>query len=185
MRLPHKIATASVAWWEKHVPPLALFAFVLCVLPVFLFQRKLSVLAVMTALFFLLALSRRGKVRLFPSVMMVATITCFSLLTPYGKVLFRIGGPSGFAITEGAVTGGLRRGIILAGMVFLSQLSVTKALKLPGKTGMFLAQVFSYLEALTQTKPHFKPGQIISQLDQILCQIYESPEEDKQIRQES
>ena len=145
MKLPQKISAVTIPWWEKKVSPMVLFIFVISAFVIFLFQRNLAVLFAGDIIFFLLALTRKGKVKIMPSIMMIIAITFFSLLTPYGKVLYRFGN-LGFAITEGALIGGLRKGLILSGMIFLSQIAISKKLNLPGKIGRFVTKVFSYLE---------------------------------------
>ena len=100
------------------------------------------ILLLEATLFFLLALTRRGKLRLFPTVIMILIVVFFSLLSPYGKILLRIGGDKGFAITFGALESGLRRGIRLAGMVFLSQLIISSKISLPGELGKFAILIF-------------------------------------------
>ncbi len=170
MKLPEKIAATTVGWWHEKVSPAALFLFVLCAFVFFVFQRNLVVLFGMTFLFFVLALTRRGKVKVLPSVFMVLAVTLFSLLSPYGKVLFRVG--SSFAITQGALSGGLRRGLVLAGMMFLSQLAISRDLSLPGRLGEFVSRVFVYLDELGKEKLNLRPKMIISSIDEHLLKVF-------------
>ena len=173
MKLPQKISAVTIPWWEKKVSPIVLFIFVISAFVIFLFQRNLAVLFAGDIIFFLLALTRKGKVKILPSLMMIIAITFFSLLTPYGKVLYRFGN-LGFAITEGALIGGLRKGLILSGMIFLSQIAISKKLNLPGKIGRFVSKVFFYLDDLTNNKIEIKlkPSQIVSEIDRIISKVY-------------
>ena len=145
MSLPPHLAAVSRRFWDWLISPSLLFATVVLSFPAFLFQKNLAVLSSEAAIFFLLALARRGRLRLLPSILMIAGITFFSLFSPHGQVLLRLGG---LAITEGAIETGLTRGITLAGMVFLSQLTLNPQVRLPGRIGAFVVDVFSVLEGL-------------------------------------
>lgn len=184
MRVPPSAASFCGRFWEWLIPPSVLFVAVMLGFPAFLFQKNLGVLALEAAAFFLLALSRRGKLRLLPSVLMVAGITFFALLAPHGQVLARVGS---FAITKGAVEVGLSRGVTLAGMVFLSQLALSAEVRLPGKIGGFLVEMFQLLDVLAGERLEFghgdgsEPGNrkktggmkgLFSALDRRLYQVY-------------
>ena len=62
--------------------------------------------------------ARKGKVRLLPPLIMIASLAALSLLSPSGKVLHVIGS---FRITRGALEAGLSKGLTLTGMLFASQ----------------------------------------------------------------
>lgn len=121
-------------------------------------------------LFFILASIKRKKVKILPSILVTLTVTFFALLSPYGKVLLTLGS---FKITSDSLILGLRRSGILVGMVFLSQIIINPKIKLPGKLGKFLKQVFYWLEKLTEVRLKFKPKMIIETLDNRLCEIWE------------
>ncbi|AEE17800.1 hypothetical protein [Treponema brennaborense] len=170
MKLPVRVARACARFWETRLSARVLFVSALCCFPAFLFQQNTVVLACEAAVFFVLALTKRGSVRLLPPILVVAGVAFFSLLSPYGKVLFRVGD---FTVTAGALDGGLRRGLMLAGMVFLSQLAVSPRLMLPGKAGAFLSRMFSYLDELSSVRVPFKRGQVIEAIDARLCAVYD------------
>ena len=126
--------------------------------------------------FFLLALTRRGKLRLLPSILMIAGITFFALFSPHGQVLARWGR---FSVTTGALEAGLIRGLSLAGMVFLSQLALSPQLHLPGKLGSFVVDMFGLLDNLTKEGLVFSKDkkfvgikELMSILDEHLYQVY-------------
>lgn len=121
-------------------------------------------------LFFILASIKRKKVKILPSILVTLTVTFFALLSPYGKVLLTLGS---LKITSDSLILGLRRSGILVGMVFLSQIIISPKIKLPGKLGKFLKQVFYWLEKLTEVRLKFKPKMIIETLDNRLCEIWE------------
>ncbi len=145
MSLPPRLADVSRRFWGWLISPSLLFAAVVLSFPALLFQKNLAVLSGEAAAFFLLALAKRGRLRLLPSILMIVGITFFSLLSPHGQVLTRLGGLS---ITAGAVETGLARGVTLAGMLFLSQLAVSPQVRLPGRIGAFVVDVFYVLDGL-------------------------------------
>lgn len=132
------------------------------------------ILWIFVILFFILASIKRKKVKILPSILVTITITFLALLSPYGKVLLTLGS---FKITSDSLILGLRRSGILAGMVFLSQIIISPKIKLPGKLGKFLKQVFYWLEKLTEVRLKFKPKMIIETLDNRLCEIWEKEKE--------
>lgn len=176
MKLPPSLASVCSRFWKWLISPSLLFVTVMVSFPAFLFQKKLLILAVEAFVFFLLALSRRGKLRLLPSILMIAGITFFALFSPHGQVLARWGR---FSVTTGALEAGLIRGLSLAGMVFLSQLALSPQLHLPGKLGSFVVDIFGLLDKLTQQRLVFSKDkkfvgikELMSTLDKHLYQVY-------------
>jgi len=170
MRLPLKFANAINLYWEKKIPNSFFFLAVLFSFPPFLFQDNINILSLEVFGFFLLALLRRGKVKVLPSFFMIISITFFSLLVPYGKVLVKFWG---FSVTQGALEGGLKKSLILVGMLFLSQLAFSKKVLLPGKIGSFISLVFFYLEEFSHRKVLLNSKNIIESIDNNLMQVYE------------
>lgn len=176
MMLPTSFARVCSRFWSWLISPSLLFASVMVSFPAFLFQKKLVVLVAEVSVFFLLALSRRGKLRLLPSILMIAGITFFALFSPHGQVYARWGA---FTITAGALEAGLTRGFTLAGMVFLSQLALSPQLHLPGKMGGFVVAMFSLLDKLTKERLVFSKKkklvgltELMTTLDTHLYQVY-------------
>jgi hypothetical protein len=139
----------------------------LLVIPAFLLVRRLSLLWGIVGAAALAVRLRRGRVRLLPSVAVTVGVAFFALLSPAGKVLLRLGA---FTVTQGALEAGLRRGGILVGMVFLSQLALA-ALK-PGSRGGFFADMLTHYGRLTAAKPQWQRGHILSALDEHLWGCY-------------
>ncbi|MBQ4330923.1 MAG: hypothetical protein IJC31_03700 [Spirochaetaceae bacterium] len=177
MKLPRRLAASCHRFWSWLISPSLLFAAVMLAFPAFLFQKNVMVLVGEATAFFFLALSRRGKLRLLPSLLMIAGITVFSLFSPHGQVVARLGT---LAITTGALETGLRRGVTLAGMVFLSQLAVSPQVGLPGRVGAFVVDMFGVLEQLVGKQQEFRQalrkkdgaGGVMAALDQRLYQVY-------------
>ncbi len=124
-------------------------------------------------LFFILASTKRKKIKILPSIFVTLTIVFFAVLSQHGKVLLTFGS---FRITYDSLLLGLRRSGILVGMVFLSQIVISPKLKLPGKAGNFLKLVFLWLEELTNVRLNFKPGHIVETIDERLCEIWRQEE---------
>ena len=177
MKLPRRLAASCHRFWSWLISPSLLFAAVMLAFPAFLFQKNVMVLVGEATAFFFLALTRRGKLRLLPSLLMIAGITFFSLLSPHGQVVARWGT---LAITTGALEAGLRRGVTLAGMVFLSQLAVSPQVRLPGRVGAFVVDMFGVLEQLVGKQQEFRQalrkkdgaGGVMAALDSRLYQVY-------------
>jgi hypothetical protein len=150
MTLPTKASAACSAFFARRASPRQLFFTAVACFPAFMLQRNLAVLAAETACFFLLALARRGKINALSPLAILVCVTVFGALTPYGRVWFRVGS---FPVTFPALAGGLRRALLLDGMVFLSQFAVSPRLTLPGRAGAVLAGVFSCLDRLTSGAP--------------------------------
>ena len=186
MKLPSSFAGACSRFWSWLISPSLLFASVMVSFPAFLFQKKLLILAVEAFVFFLLAVTRRGKLRLLPSILMIAGITFFALFSPHGQVLARWGK---FSVTSGALEAGLTRGLTLAGMVFLSQLAVSPQLHLPGKLGGFVVDMFGLLDKLTQQRLVLRKEKkfvgmkaLMSTLDEHLYQVYWSKDQNHEVQ---
>jgi len=113
---------------------------------------------------------KKRRIKILPPLLVFISIVLFSLLQPYGRVLFSI---FSFDITSGALISGLRKAFILTGMVVLSRLFIKTSFKLPGKPGLFMNRVFQYLGLLTQK--HIKKGRlssIIKAVDSRLMTVY-------------
>ncbi|MBQ5499633.1 MAG: hypothetical protein IIT73_07555, partial [Treponema sp.] len=123
-----------------------------------------------TVLFFFVLdeIIKKGRVKLLPSIIIVLSVTFFALLTPVGKVLFRIGS---WKITQTSLEMGLRRSGFLVGMVFISQCAVDKNLRLPGKAGAFVAGVFYYFDLLVSEKIKFSRKNLVKSIDERLLKI--------------
>lgn len=91
----------------------------------------------------------KKKVRWLTSLALVAGITFFTLLTPDGKVLWQYGW---CRITEGSLQAGLFKSGILIFLQLFSKIFISAKIKLPGKAGQFVNQVFAIYEKLTAGK---------------------------------
>ena len=173
MKLPKKIYKHTNYFFNDLCKPELLFALALCCFPLYLFVSSTKILWTIAGFFLLLSLLRRGKVRILPSIIITAGIVILALLSPSGKVLM-IAGP--VKITDGALDNGFHRSAVLCGMVFLSQFAVSPKLYFPGRIGLFFSQMFKYFDKLTAVRISFKPGSIISSIDDRLIEIWNQTE---------
>lgn len=148
---------------------LVLFWAALAAYPAFVFQPSAILVLGEAVAFCVIAKRVRGRLRILPAVAMVAGIALFNLLAPVGRVFARIGE---VPLTIGALELGLRKGAILAGMVQLSRIAVSRDLRLPGKTGSFLAKVFHYFDLITAFPIKPKEGNLIAQIDDAIMRVY-------------
>lgn len=113
--------------------------------------------------------ARKGKVRLIPSVIMIASLTALSLLSPSGKVLHVIGS---LRITQGAIETGLSKGLTLTGMLFASQ-TVFAALRSRGlgQRGSF-GRIFADFARLSERGLDIKGRGLIAALDGRLLDVW-------------
>lgn len=129
------------------------------------------------AVLVLLNIIFRKKIKLLPSVLITICIVFFSLYVPSGKVLFYFRGS--LPVTLGAIYLGLRKSAIVCGSFFLSRLIVSKNLKLPGKPGIFVKQIFFWYEKFISTKIIFTDRNVIQKIDEYILKIWNSPENKK------
>ena len=169
MQLPNVLSNKCKTFWDWLISPSFLFVSVIISFPAFLFQQNLFVQIGEVIVFFILALTKRGKIKVVASIFVLLGVTFFSLFSPYGEILYKIGS---FTITKGALETGFHRGLLLVGMVFLSQLAVSPKIELPGKIGKFIATMFYYLDELGKEKIHFKKNNILTSIDDKLYATY-------------
>ena len=131
---------------------------------------RVCIVWIFTAAFFIMtAIKKRGRIKVLPSVFMTIGITFFALLAPSGRVLLSLGK---FRITLDSLLVGLHKSGVLTGMVFLSQFAISPHLHLPGKAGVFLGQMFTTFDALTEKRLRFSRGRVIAALDSRLNELW-------------
>ena len=103
-----------------------------------------------------------------PLIILISVVIC-SLLQPSGKVLWTLGK---LEITQGALEGGLRRGLVVIGTVFLSKIAVSPKLVVPGKIGKIIGRILAYFQQFAEIKKAVKPKTFFSDLNSQLLQLY-------------
>lgn len=117
----------------------------------------------------ILVLVKKGNVKIIPSVLIIVSVTFFSLLVPHGKILAELWK---LKITEGALMSGLVRSGRLCGALFLSKLMVGKNTRLPSKAGRFMDLVFHYFERLSSDKTKIQFKDMVSGIDRKLLSVF-------------
>jgi len=156
-------------WIQEHGDPRVLFLGGLSLLVLYALQSNLLIRAVQVVLVYFLVLLTGKKIRLGYFLILVGSISLFSLLQPAGAVLLRIGT---FAITRGALEQGLFRGLTLVGFVFLSLAMVQPHLQLPGKAGFLLAKTFQYYESFNHFRGEIGAKGFIQKITVLLYRVF-------------
>lgn len=156
---------------RSEISPSVLFILTMLTLPALVFQDNAATAAVTVLFFTVLNYMKTGKVKLLPSVLVIVFITIFTVLEPMGKVLFRIGD---FPVTETALLIGLRKGLVLTGMVMISKFAVSRGLSVPGSAGKLVGEMLSFFDMITAERIKFTPGKITESIDRRFMEIYSS-----------
>jgi hypothetical protein len=139
------------AWLRQWVSPSFLFAAGLALAPALWLQTRVPLKAGQAVFFFTLAavFARAGAAEAIrsaaASLIFLAATVLFNLAAPLGRVLFQVGA---FPVTAEALATGLRKGLTLVGLVYLSRSFVRRGLALPGAAGRYLGRTFHYLNGL-------------------------------------
>ena len=125
-------------------------------------------------LFFWLLLWLAGKKnKPLATITVTAGIVAFSLLAPYGRVLFSIGA---FRITQGAVEGGLQRAATLEGLIMLSRFSIRRDLRLPGPLGRLTGESFRMLASIQERRSALSGKNLIAGIDALMTELDKTEE---------
>ncbi len=154
---------------SRNLSAVHLFVGATLVLPAYLLQSNLFVRILQVMLFAWLATVNGKRIKWMYFVIMVASITFFHTLNPFGQVLLRIGP---WTITRGALEDGLMRGFTIIGLVFISLFSIRPDLKLPGRLGGLLGKVFWYFERVFASKRRIRLHAVIESIDEILESLF-------------
>jgi heptaprenyl diphosphate synthase len=120
----------------------------LALLPAIFFQKSLVFLAVDALLAISLSVSVGRRFKPLPNLLVLVTMVLVHLCQPSGKVLWNFGW---ITLTEGALQEGLRKALILIGMVYVSQFMTVGKPDLPGKLGKLLAIQLAYFGAFSRS----------------------------------
>lgn len=105
---------------------------------------------------------KKGKVKIFPSIIILFSIVIMNLFQPNGRLLISCGN---LRITENALISGLNKSGKLIGMVFSSQIIFSKRIYLPGLAGIMLGKVIQCFNVLTSKRISFKKKNVFVVLD--------------------
>jgi hypothetical protein len=159
---------------REKISPLHLFITGMLCIPGYLFQDTLWVRIGQVVLFGILATLNGKRIKWFYFVGMVVSIAFFNLLTPIGRVIYRIGP---FVITVGALEQGILKGFTIVGLVFISLFSIRPDLRLPGRLGSLIGWVFLYYERILEGRRRIQARNLIGSIDQVLDGLFVPGEE--------
>ena len=150
---------------DKLVHPTVRFAWGLALLGVLVLAPRWETRAAVMLLGATLATLAGKRISFGYFLVLAGTVVFFHLLAPFGKVL---ASPLGFPITEGALIGGWKNGLTMAGLVFVSLGTISRRLHLPGRFGELWALTFAWYERLMESKNRIHPRAILLSVDRIL-----------------
>ena len=153
---------------NKIIAIITVFIAIISIILLFAIRNIVCTWSIVFLFFILLEISKKGKVKILPPLLTTFFIILFSLLSPYGLVLLKIGF---IKITQGALESGLRKSGILLGMTFCSQLILASKFNFPGKIGGRIQQFFNYYGMFTQSIKNIKFRGIIQFIDEHLQNI--------------
>ena len=130
-----------------------------------LFADNLIAQGLIVLLSVILIISDSSKIKPLPAIIMSASIILFNLVVPFGKVLAE---PFGLPITEGAILLGIKKALIIEGMVYISRWMLKAGLKIPGKIGTLVSQAFDILSSLSASRKKIDPKNLIHSIDEIM-----------------
>ena len=145
-----------------------LFISGLVIMPALLFNPSTEYRCIQFLFFCFLVLLSGKKVNFFFTVLIIAFITAFNLIVPYGRVLFSIGG---FKITSGALMAGIHRAVTLEGLIMLSKVTVRQDVKIPGAFGELLGESLRIFSAMTDREYRITAKNFIADIDSLLLEL--------------
>jgi uncharacterized membrane protein len=141
------------------------FPFGLALILTLMFLDNLAAQGAILALAIALVLADRARIGVIPVLTMSASIILFNLFVPFGKVL---ASPVGIPITEGALLLGIKKALVIEGMVFISRWMLRPGIQLPGRAGTLVAQAFGILRNLSAGKKRIEPKRLVESIDDIM-----------------
>jgi heptaprenyl diphosphate synthase len=131
-------------------------------------QQDVVVRAALILLFMVLDVMAGRRVRLLQFAVVSAGIVLFNLVIPTGRVL---AAPLGLVITEGALKSGLMKATAMTGLIMLSQFSIRRNLRLPGRIGGLIGRSLFYFEAVMNERSRIDRKDIIGSMDALLLSV--------------
>ena len=134
---------------------------------------KLTFLAAITALMYVLQKIAKRRIRVVPPLMLLFSMLLLSLFEPYGKVLFSFGS---MAFTQGAVEIALIKALRLISLLAASQCISASNPKLSAKNLAYIPLTLGYFTLLSSSFKGSK-GSLIQRIDQALLKTASGSEE--------
>ena len=157
---------------KQPISSLPLFLAGIAILPTIVLQSSIMLLLLQVILLAIGAWRAGKHIRPLYFLVLISSVTFFHLLSPFGEVLYAVGS---FLITEGALKLGLRKGLVVTGLVVCSLCTVRPDLRLPGHIGRLLSRLFYYFEALMEHKSAMRRRALLTSIDQLLLSLLQQP----------
>ena len=132
---------------------------------ILMFSPSLVVTAGITLLSVVLLVASTIRFRFLPPLLAVAGIVLFNLLVPFGRVLAE---PFSLPITEGALLLGIKKALVLEGMLFLSRWGLHGIRHVPGLRSRTMADLFAFLEVLTDGRKKLDRKYLVESMDALM-----------------
>lgn len=174
--MAEKLGGSGMIRPERYISPGHLALCGMLSLPAFLFGDSLRTKLVLTGLYLLCTLLTGKRIKVFPNLAAALGIVGANLITPFGKVYFRLGN---FPVTEGALQLGLLKAATIIGLIYLSRLTIRATIRLPGKVGEVFALMLYYFEGITEQKMRLDRKNLWKSLDELLHGVYETAAPEK------
>jgi hypothetical protein len=144
--------------------------FLICgiaVIPAYVLQHELLPKLIQLLVFMVLCLLEAKRLRLLGNFLFFSAVVIFHLLTPTGRVLFRVGR---WAVTETALEAGALKALTFVGLYYISVFSIDPRVRFPGRFGYLLSRTLGYFHLLFQAR-RFDPRRPVESLDELLLQL--------------
>jgi len=158
------------AAWEASFSPWTLATAGAAISIAFLFQRSISLRAIMFACFLGVAWLSGKKISISATVFVSLGIVLANLLVPVGKVLYQLGP---LVITQGALEDGIGKALVFEGLIYISKASILPSLKLPGRFGALVASSFVYYDRIVEYKGSVRPAHLIEDADELMLGLWD------------
>lgn len=134
------------------------------------FCSKVAVIWSIVLLYFILAcVLKGGKIKVLPSLLIVAGIVGSECLITNGRVLFSI---FSWKITLGSVLRGLLKSGRLVGMVFISQVLLSGDIGMDGRIGNAFRFIKRAFNSISGTSLELKKGNLFKRIDERFCEAW-------------
>ena len=140
----------------------------LLIMPALLFNPFVPFRVLQFFFFWFLAWLSGKKNNPLITLLIIAGITAFNLIIPYGRVLYSIGK---FKITAGALIMGIQRAVTLEGLIMLSRFSIRRDLKIPGSFGELIGESFRLFALILDRKQRISRKNVIGDIDRLMLEL--------------
>lgn len=133
----------------------------------YLFLESMILRGFLVFYFILLAILSGKRFKAAPNLLMLGGIVLAHLFIPNGRILWEWGP---LTLTVGSLQNGLTKGFLVIGLIYLSRLTVSPQLAIPGRAGALFSLTFYYFEELSGG-PRLTRTSLISQIDKRLLEM--------------